>query len=447
LSITSVTGAAELQDRVWLALRFGWTLAEVYGRLAEDPLVDTPSASKRLFISDLNPTPNERLWAATKRLAYLTRQLFPPSKKPQAKPSSAEAAANSSSSSEDRTEGEQTGEQHEPESIECPKSIDTILQSVEQRLLTYQGKLPRASDLYAELNQWSRQVWATLDAEDPLFSAAATLGARLADTFWQWRFPGSEQPAPAEKQTWKHLLKSQRMIATIRQVREVEKHLPAHVGPMLRHSLWEWGIAGELGRSPAGRLQIAHSTLYQFRSQGWARALRHRRMKNHSQIPQLTNEEQVALWKQLQNQMVAWENLAMNQPVSRLLRPSDWRQVHWQSIGLYAAALLLVGIGGGALVAGFVWLAGQVLGVLLPFLAAPKDFKDQLTLASTIVAVLAFLLTQFRRGLGQLHTLYDSTRTWVMMRKLEQRGLRAWDGRIKPLRWIWLQRLLRAEDE
>ena len=308
------------------------------------------------------------------------------------------------------------------------------------------GKLPKVEAVYNDLNQWSRMVWATLDAENPLLAEAATLGARLADTFWQWRFPAGEQPT-SSKQTWQHLLKPKRMTAIIRQVRQVETHLPAHVGPMLRHSLWEWGIAGELTRSSSGQLRIAHPFLHRLRSLRWARTLRRRRKKAASrEPPELTLEEERFLWKRLRHQMVAWEHLVFNRPLAHLLRPSDWRQVRWLSLGLYAGAILLFTAGGGLLVGGLVWLVSRFLGYVLPFLAAPTEFKDQVTLATTIVAVLAFLFAQMRQGLVRLRHLYDGIYHWVMMRKLQQRGLRAWDGRTKPLRWIWLQHLLRAED-
>jgi hypothetical protein len=410
---------------VWLALRLGWTLAEVYGRLGENPPPDTPSSSTRLFLSDLNPSPNERLWAATQRLIYLVHRLFPPR----------------STSGKDEGEQEVEAEELRPGLVEYPKCLDDLLQRLEQRM-PGRGKLPRASALYDELNQWSRQVWAILDSEDPLLAEATTLGGRLADTFWQWRFPVKGQSAPA-KQAWPHLLKRQRMTAIIRQVRLVETHLPAHVGSMLRHSLSEWSIAGELTRSSSGELEVAYPRLYRWRSLGWARARRRRRMKARREPPlQLRLKEGQALWRQLRNQIGDWERLVFGRPLARLLRPSDWRQVRWHAIVLYAGAVFLITAG----IAGLIWLVIRLLGYLFPFLAAPTEFKEQLTLASTLVAVLGFLATQFRRGLVGLRHLYDSIYTWVMMRKLEHRSLRLWNGETKPLRWVWLRLLLRAED-
>lgn len=420
--LSTSSDSPTLQDRVWVALRFGWTLAEVYGRLAENPPPDTPKSSTRLFLSDLNPSPNERLWTATQRLLYLTQQLFPSS--PPDSPSTSSQISNV---------------------VKYPIRIDDILEHIEQRILVGKGKLPRIESIYNDLNHWSRQVWAVLDAEDPLLAEAATLGARLADTFWQLRFPVKGQEVP-KKQTWEHLLKPQRMTATIRHVRQVETHLPAHVGPMLRHSLWEWGIAGQLTRSSSQKLKISYQLLYRLRSWRLFRWSR-KRLMNPSFSLQLTRDEEKSLWKQLQNQMIVWERLVFNHPLPRLLRPSDWRQVRWYTFWLYLGAIILLTIAVTFTIVGLIWLVGGILGFAIPYLAIPTGFDEQLTLISTLVAVFAFLATQFRRGLGWLRHLYDSIYQWVMTRKLEQRGLRAWNGQTKSLLWIWLQRLLRAEDE
>jgi len=418
------------QDRIWLALRFGWTLAEVYGRLSENPPPDTASSSTRLFVSDLNPTPNERLWIATRRLIYLAGQLFPAHKP------------------EEQSEEQAAQERAKPGLPETPACIADLLQHLEERM-PGSGKLPGPAAVYDDLNRWSRQIWAALDAEDPFLAEAATLGARLADTFWQLPFP-TRQRSDAETQAWqarwRGLLKSQRMNTIIGHLWQVEAHLPAHVGPTLRHSLWEWGIAGQLTRNPSGRLEISWPFLYGFRSLRWAQSLRRMLSRRRHRPPvSLSLQEEQALWKQIQRQVVTWEHLIFNRPVDYLLLPSDWRHIRWVTMILYALAILLILTAGAALVALTIVYVSRVVGFLLPFLDQPTDFKDQLTLVSTLAAVLAFLVTQFRRALQRLRQVDDLFRHWVTMRKLEQRGLRAWNGRVKPLRWIWLQRILRAE--
>jgi hypothetical protein len=404
-----------LRYRVGVALQFGWTLAEVYGRLEDDPPPRTPPASTRLFLSDLNPSPDERLWLAARRLAYLACQLLPA--------------------------------QHLHLEGALPGVVQEIIESAERRILTGRGKLPRPEAVYDDLNQWSRDVWATLDAENPLLSAAATLGAGLADTYWQWHVPTEGHAVPA-KQRWQHLLHPQRLIATIRQVREVETYLPAHVGPMMRHSLWEWGIAGELKRTPAGDLTVGNSWLYNLRSLGVMRAWRRRRSQSWRKTPvEINPAEEMKLRRRLLNQVLVWEHLVFNRPLVRLLTPSDWRLVRWVSFLLYVAAIVLIATVAGYLLGGFVQFIGTVLGHIWPLPTAPVELKDQLALASALVAVVAFLATQFRRGLSPLRHLYDNVRVWVTMRKMEQCGLRAWNGHTKPVILIWLQRLLRAEDE
>jgi hypothetical protein len=211
-------------DRVTLALRLGWTLAEVYGRLQQDLLFrSTSDVGQRLFLSDLNPTSGERLWVAIQRLAYLHHQLFPPPKA-----SATPAAAGSSAGADPPT----------ALSVAYPAVALDLQERVQRKMLTGRGRLPRPEAVYTELNQWGRQIWAVLDAEDPVLGEAANLGARLADTFWELQFPTRDRQ-PSAKRTWQHLLRSQRLNATLRQVRQVEAHLPALVGPMLRHSLWE----------------------------------------------------------------------------------------------------------------------------------------------------------------------------------------------------------------
>lgn len=405
-------------------MRFGWTLAEVHGRLRQQILWPDPSRRlNRLFLSDLNPASGERFWVATKRLVYLAHHLFPP---PEASPDESQCPP--------------------PGSVECPHDLNDLLERADRSIMAGRGKLPRTQATRYRLSQWSRQVWATLDAEDPLLSEAATLGARLADTFWQVRFPAKGQQIP-DKESWKYMLKSRRTIATIRQVRPVEGHLPAHVGPMLRHSLWEWDIAGELTRSRSGGLEIIYPFLYHLRSVGWARGLRRRWMRGRDTSPDLTLEEEQALWKQLKSQMIVWEHMVFNRPLAQLLRPSDWRQTRWLTTQVvYAVIIVLVAMGGALLVGGIFRLVADLVGHFLPSLAAPTEFKDQLTLAGILVAVLGFLATQLRQALRRLRHLYDAIYTWVVGRKLEQRSLRPWNGQAKPLRWIWIQRLLRAED-
>jgi hypothetical protein len=425
----SLFDSPKTENRIWLALRLGWTVAEFYGRLRQGNLLWRSTSTSfhipRLFLSDLNPTSGEKFWVIQQRLAFLSRQLFPAS-------------------------DDDASYSYSVLDIAKYPKIDALLKMTGQRVLSGKGKLPSIASVYDELNQWSRQIWATLDAEDPTLADAATLGARLADTFWQLQFSNQRQIVN-QKQTWQHLLKPQRMIATIRLVRRVEIHLPSYVGSILRYCLWEWGIAEELTVSSSGCLEIASSKLYWFRNLGWIRKIRlwQKKMwvKKQPKSCLLLDEcEKKDLQKQLQNQIDIWERLIFNRSPVYLINPTDWQQIRWLSFIIYAATALLIMFGGAFLIAGLTILSKQFLEYVLPLLAQPTEFADQLTLVSTSIAVIAFLLTQFRRALNQLRHLYDSIYNWVTLRKLEQRCLCSWNGKTKSLFWVWLQRLSRAED-
>lgn len=418
---------SEHDNRILLALRLGWTVAETYGRLQHGRFLWRSASSSsrlpRLFISDLNPTSGELFWVSLQRLVYLTHKIF--------------ATPKESSTSSFLL-------------IDISKypKVDALLKSTEKKILTGKGKLPSILAIYDEFNQWSLQIWAMLDAEDSILADAATLGARLADTFWQLHFSIPGQPV-SKKQTWQHLLKQQRLIATIKLVRRVEDSLPDYVGSVIRYSLWEWSIANELIRNNLGRLDIANSMLYRFRSLGWMRVLRKRITNKPSTNLVLHLEEHKNLQRQLKNQIDIWERLIFDRSPAYLLIPTDWQQVRCFSLFLYIITVVIITTLGALIVAGLTLFVKQLLDYLLPFFIKPNQFKDQLTLITTLVSallsVIAFLLTQFRQYLDRLRNLYNSIYHWVLMRKLEQRCLCYWNGKTKSLFWVWLQRLLRAE--
>jgi hypothetical protein len=307
--------------------------------------------------------------------------------------------------------------------------------------------LPSVKSLYKELNHWSRQCWARLDAEDALLSEAASLGASLADTYWHMRLPFEEPAEASHGEAWDEMLKSRRLINMIRAVRRVEPYLPQGFGRRLRHSLWEWDITEDLIRTPEGELQIAYPALYALRSWKWVRKLRRRWMKKQElNPPELTRKERKSFWNQLRNQMLIWKRLLFDRTVRQLMRPSDWRWVRWTSRILYGLAAILLAAGG---TVGFFYLVkvGQgLLTRLLPQIKPPAEFQDWLALGSAVVAMLGFLFTQVRQGAQGFVRLYQGIYTEVLAYRMDQRTLRAWNTQDKPQLLIVLQRLMRAED-
>ena len=413
---TAATSLSPEANRVWLALRFGWTIAEVYGRLRQElRWKRTPAEAPRLFLSDLNPTSGEQLWAAMRHLLFLAETLFPPNEK-------------------------------RPSLYQPPTLVARLPETMESLMRGEEKSLPPLEQVFAELNEWSRECWARLDAEASALAEAASLGASLADTFWNLRPPRGEA-TPARKETWHYLLGPQRLTALIRSIRRAEPYLSDGVGRMLRHSLWEWSMARELSRSRSGHVQVTYPLLYASRSLHPLRRLRQWLMKRHHvRLPEFTQEEEKHLWRQLRRQMLVWEHLLSDRPAAQLLRPSDWRQVRWIAGALYVVSALFLVAASILFVAALLAVGRLVVTPVLPLFVPPTKLEEWLALGSALVAVLAFLATQARQGVQRLRGLYGSVHGWALARKLDQRTLCAWNGRTKSMALIGLQRLLRAED-
>lgn len=410
-------GLTGQEDRVLLALRLGWTMAEVCGRLRHPVLWQrTPPQIPRLFIGDLSPTSGEQLWTATHRLLVLWHRLF------ESQPRGGSACAPSEAVAE------------------LPERMEVLMGGGA-------GSPPPAEGIYAELNRWSRDCWAQLDAEASVLAESAVLGASLADTFWHMQPPG-RATTPSRKQTWRYLLGPERLIALLRAVRRIEPWLPEHVGRMLRHSLWEWSIARELTLSRSGRVKIACPVLYALRGLYPLRSLRRWAMKKRGvRLPELAAEQEKHLWTQLRKQMLMWECLVFARPVAQIIRPSDWRWVRWVSVGVYAVSTVLFVAAGSLFLLGVVIIARQAMEPILSLLDPPRQLGDWLAWGSALIAVAAFVGTQVQRSARRLRALYATIHGWVLACKLDQRSLQAWDGRTKSVGLIWLQRLLRAEDQ
>jgi hypothetical protein len=391
----ALTDSTDIQGRVWQALRLGWTLAAVYGRLTQPNMrwaniFPKPEEKPlpRLFLSTRQPTEGELIWTDIQSLAYLLHQLYPPPKNDESAPYQL------------------------AEVTQFPASVDELFALAARTLATPEGKFSVPKTFYHDLNHWSRQIWARLNAENPLLAEAATFGAGLADTYWQWRLP-TKTYRPPEAQSWQQLLHRERMNVMIKRVRQIETHLPAYVGPTLRHSLWEWDRAAEaLARSAAP----------------------------------LSLKAEKKLRGNLRQQLRIWEDLAFNRPITYLLRAGDWRWVRFWSIILYALIVAVVITVPALLIYILTLTANFFMDQLFSWLGGITEFDDQLKLASAMIAVLAFFLTQFQRAAAWLRQLYPSIYNWLWLAKLTQRTLHSWDGKVKPWYKICWRRLWRGNN-
>jgi hypothetical protein len=399
-----------METRIRLALRFGWTIVAVYGRLKHGIIWKrTPPKAPRLFISHLKLTSRERLLADTQRLLIIAEALF------------------------------------DDENLTPPDLIAGLPATIEAGIREGKAKLPPQDEIFETLDHWSLKCWAALNNEDTRLSEAASLGGSLADTYWHLPTPWQHTGADLG-QTLQALLDPNRLTNLIRKVRYVDAYLPEGFGRMLRHSLWEWSIMGDLCRAATGELKIAYPNTYNLRSSQWFREHREDLIKKTEDIPaDLNDKEKTFMRERVKKQAEKWERLVFDQSARPLMQPEDWRWVRWAStitMGVVTFLILLIGM---LLLALLLRLGGWLIGFVLS-VSPPEALQDWLTLGSAAFGVIGFLITQLYNGARELRQFYRWIRAWFLACKMNQCTLETWNGEKKSIAWIVIQRLMRPKD-
>lgn len=384
--------------RIRLALRLGWLFAEAAGHLRQPSLewIHGPNRTPRLFLSHPSPTSGELLCITLQELVAVGAQLYPP-------------------------------EDKKPPICPPPTTLMDQMQAMSGWLSGEKKATLDQEQTFKLLDEWSRSCWIQLGVEDSLLQTAASLGASLGDTYWVMQVTQDGNP-PNRKESWRYLLSAERTYRLIESLRTLEPYLPADIGTLLRHSLWEWGIAEDLERAPQGQLRLAHPW-------HWVQ-LKKRHQEN---LKSLEAEEETRLRDNLGKQRRNWDELLAGQ--QPLLRPKDLRAVRWLAgivfvlLAVILGALTLLGL------TAVLALAYRVAVWLFPLIARPTKSEDWLAIGGALVSVLSFvgpLLWHWSRwALG----LYDRIFHWGRLAKLKQRTLHRWDGRDKSYLLIAWQHL------
>jgi hypothetical protein len=422
----TITPGHPTAQQVRLALCLGWSISEVYGRIHKGAYFRKPrerlsgETPPRLSFSDREFTEAQRLWLTSRRITALTTALL-------------------------KELGMGQGESEEM----LPRPIRNLPRRVKSHIDDpHAVPRPTEQELYELFEDWSADFSITLNVYSGLLSLAFTFGASLADTYWYMR-PARRFGRGKSPESWHELLIRQRLTEIIRRVRRLEPYLPPGVGPALRHSLWEWGIAQELERH-RGQVRIAYPRLYRWRFMHWVRRIRANRMAKRwvgkvgeERFVVLKRGEEKGIYRNLKRQARVWSDLihGSREPREYLL-PSDWRQVRWMA---FAASILTFGV---ALVLGVSLLLTILFRVFIslvvslqPMAALPTELKDWLAVATTLATTVFVLTTQTGRVIRGMVNLYRSFHGWLVRRKIEQRTLVAWDGRVKSLFFICLEGL------
>lgn len=400
MSNDSASFARSLEpQRVQLSMQFGWAIVAAKGCL-DTPLYWTRSLemAPRLFISHPKPNSGEAFWRALRRALALGDGLFPASK-------------------------------DAPSACPPPELLSEDLTQEMKSLLQDGGELGISTERIVEaLNHWSRECWVQLSSESPILSEAASLGGSLADTYWHL---SPQEEGPTRKETWRYLLSWRRLNRLIAQTRRVEAYLPENVGRLLRHSLWEWGIAGTLSRKKSGELRIAHPLRWAFLN------------KKFSEAVELTPEEEKTLQTNLRQQAEIWKDLISGRIPQ--LKPSDWRELRVITWLAYALTIVFQVALVGTLILGLLYVISLIAPWLTAHIEAPDEFGNWLDLVATLTATLGLVAPQLWRWAKKATHLYDSLYNWFKMGELKQRSLHRWNGKSKSILIIWLQELLLAK--
>ncbi len=415
------TASALSAQRVQTAIRFGWTLAETLGQMRKGLSLRMPRQPgadadvPRLSFSDRDLTVGETLWLSAQRLIDLAGAL--------------------KTDEDDRRDGE-----------DVPELVKSLPDRIRQHTANpKRNPLPDIRDVYEAFEDWSAKWWIRLGVDSELLALAFTFGGGLADTYWHMR-PPRHFGQRKSHDSWHELLVEHRMTEMVRRARRLQPYLPSDVELALRHSLREWGIAMDLEQTASG-VRIAYPILFRMRMFSWARRWRtwlmRRRWKDKhgaERFATLTAEDEEKLVGNLRRQAKVWADLIHGARLpSDYLLPSDWRMVSSTAFVVVAlGTLALIAVGAFALVIVFRLLLALYVA-LSPQIVVPTDFRDQLTLVSTLAAAGLFLVTQAARAARGSVAWYDRVRRWLVKRKVEQRTWVAWDGRPKGLLWIGLE--------
>jgi hypothetical protein len=303
---------------------------------------------------------------------------------------------------------------------------------------------------YEILEPWCRQVELVLSARHEAAALAFTVGGEIADTYWFMRRRSWGTPRDNRNDSWHELINHQRLNVVIRRLKVFEKCLPSLLGPVLRFSLFRWGIANDLGYDD-NHLIIEYQRLWHWFH--WWPAIMHlrnrlkarrrrcedrpREQEGRGVLETLTADDEGLLHNRLHEQARRWQDLILAERLpTDYLSFVDRFHVAWQSLSTYVILLVLftagaMGLGyllvpvlGSALTA----LWDLIISWLKPVTTQPGTLKESIEVAEVVVPWLIGLIV-FVGGVlrGVWHGaagLYPRAQDWLIRRWWTRRALK-----------------------
>jgi len=307
-------------------------------------------------------------------------------------------------------------------------------------------------DYYRTLEPWCRQVDLVLSTRDEAAALAFTVGGEIADTYWFMRRQRWGMPRDGRNDSWHKLINHHRLNAIISRLKVIEERLPPLIGPVLRFSLFRWGIANDLGYD-GNRLIVEYERLWHWfhwwpwmmrtrdrlKTRRRRRENRSREQKGRGVLETLAADDERALHNRLHEQARRWQELILGEALpTDYLTFVDRFHIAWLSLLIYILLLVLftagaAGVGyllvlilGGGLAAIGEWIISR----LAPATTQPGTLKESVEIAKVVVPWLTGLVifagSVLRDAWHGAAGLYPRVRDWLLRRKIERAVWVSW---------------------
>jgi hypothetical protein len=337
---------------------------------------------------------------------------------------------------------------------ELQQRIEELPTTIERWLAGYDDNFYTPAQIRQLLEHWSLRAWAQLNARSDAAVLAFTLGMSLADTYWYLRKPAQRPKERVSEEDWTRLLSVYRLAVERDRLAMLRPYLPNYLVTTLRSHLNDWSIGTELERAPDGTLRrvpfytrTSHPLGWRISPAAWSRASTLYRLTHFwgylpafqrpNRVPEVTADEEITLQENLKRQAEVWRSLIFGlRPPTGYLQPADRISIRLLNVGCATGLVLIFGLALTALT----WLIGTRLfplaAQLLPGLAdlesAPgSEVRGWLALLVQVVPGLGVLgvlgLTLYRVGRWIYQHWTDFVASWLFVRR---RTLKRWNHRL-----------------